>query len=127
MWFREGLRPGSSDHPLLQLARFRRTPSRCIWAAITTFGAGPMRLILLAAAIAVSAPAFAQQPTQAPAPACASMDAKLPADLADWNGKAALGSATGAGDLAKASLALGKGYEAALLQTPKIAYPVQPE
>lgn len=86
-----------------------------------------MRLILLAAAIAVSAPAFAQQPAQTPAPACAAMDAKLPADLGDWNGKAALGTATGASDVAKASLELGKGYEAALLNTPKVAFPVQPE
>jgi hypothetical protein len=85
-----------------------------------------MRLILLAA-LTMAMPALAQQPAQTPAPACAAMDAKLPADQADWNGKAALGSATGAGDLAKASLELGKGYEASLLNTPKITFPVQPE
>jgi hypothetical protein len=86
-----------------------------------------MRLFLLATALTISAPVFAQQPTQAPAPACAAMDANLPADLADWNGKAALASATGGPDLAKASFELGKGYEAGLLNTPKIAFPMQPE
>ena len=85
-----------------------------------------MRLILLAAVLTIAAPAFAQQP-QAAAPACATMDASLPADLSDWNGQAVLASATGAADLGKASIALGKGYEAALLNTPKITFPVQPE
>jgi hypothetical protein len=84
-----------------------------------------MRLALIAVMAALSAaPALGQQTA---APACAAMDAKLPADLAGWNGKGALGSATGAADIAKASVMLGKGYEADLLQTPKIAYPVQPE
>ena len=84
-----------------------------------------MRLILIALAAAlVAAPAVAQQGA---APACASIDAKLPADLADWNAKAALASATGSADLAKATVTVGKGYEADLPQTPKISYPVQPE
>jgi hypothetical protein len=86
-----------------------------------------MRLILLAVVLTIATPAFAQQPAQTPATACASMDAELPADLVDWNGKAVLGSATGVADLAKVSLELGKGYEAGLLNTPKIAFPVQPE
>lgn len=86
-----------------------------------------MRLILIALAAGLAAaPGLAQQ-SAAPAPACATMDAKLPADLADWNGKATLASATGAADIAKALMTPGKGYQAALLQTPKISYPVQPE
>lgn len=88
-----------------------------------------MRLALLAlttvmAAAFAAAPAIAQQSA---APACAAMDANLPADLADWSGKAALTAATGSADIAKSAAALGRGYEAGLLQTPKIAYPVQPE
>jgi hypothetical protein len=87
-----------------------------------------MRLAVLAIASLLPLPAFAQQGA-APAakPACAAMDAALPKELADWNGKASLASATGAADLAKSAVALGKGYEASLLNTPKISYPVQPE
>jgi hypothetical protein len=83
----------------------------------------PMRLFVLAAALMLALPAHAQQP----APACAAMDAKLPAEFAGWNDKAALASASGAADIAKATVTPGKGYEADLLKTPQIAYPVQPE
>ncbi len=89
-----------------------------------------MRLALMIAAAAVLAmPAGAQQGEmpKTPAATCAAMDAALPADLADWNGKASLSTATGQADIAKASVALGKGYEASLLNTPKVAFPVQPE
>src|SRR5262245_43947142 len=86
-----------------------------------------MRLAVLAIAALLTAPALAQEGAKPAAPACAAMDAKLPADLADWNGKGTLASATGAADIGKSTVELGKGYEAALLNTPKITYPVQPE
>jgi hypothetical protein len=85
-----------------------------------------MRLALLAVVMLFAAPGLAQEGAK-PAPACAAMDANLPADLADWNGKAALASATGAADISKSAVMPGKGYEADLLDTPKISYPVQPE
>ena len=84
-----------------------------------------MRLILIALAAALAAaPVIAQQTA---APDCVALDAKLPAGLADWNGKAMLASATRLADIGKAAMTQGKGYEAVLLQTPKISYPVQPE
>jgi hypothetical protein len=84
-----------------------------------------MRLIQIALAAALlAAPALAQQTA---APACAAMDGKLPADLSDWNAKAALSSVSKGIDLAKADIALGKGYEASLLKTQSIVMPVQPE
>ena len=87
-----------------------------------------MRLALIAIVAALAAaPALAQEGAKPAAPACAAMDASLPADLKDWNGKAAIGSAPGAEHLGHAALTLGKGYEAGLLNTPKISYPVQPE
>jgi hypothetical protein len=82
-----------------------------------------MRLLVLAAALMLASPAYAQQP----AAACAAMDAKLPAEFAGWNEKAALASAAGAADIARSQAVPGKGYEADLLDTPKISYPVQPE
>ncbi len=86
-------------------------------------------LIYLGLAIALAAPSFAQQPTMPAKPevACAVTDATLPAGLTDWNGKAAMSTAPGVEHLAHAKLALGKGYEAGLLNTPKVAMPVQPE
>jgi hypothetical protein len=87
-----------------------------------------MRIVLLAAAAVILAgPACSQQGAAPAAPACAAMDVNLPAELKDWTGGAALASATGAADTAKAALTLGKGYEAALLKTPQISYPVRPE
>jgi hypothetical protein len=86
-----------------------------------------MRIVLFAAAMLLATPAVAQEGARQAAPACAAIDKTLPAELAGWNGKASLSSATGAADAAKAEMVLGKGYEAALLETPEIAYPVQPE
>jgi hypothetical protein len=87
-----------------------------------------MRLIVLAALL-ITAPAYAQQssPAEVPPRACYVMDTELPPGLADWKGSAAIASATGTADAGKASLELGKGYEAGLLNTPRIAFPVQPE
>lgn len=83
--------------------------------------------IVLGLAIALAAPACAQQQPAAPAPACSTMDAALPAGFADWNGKAALTTVTKADDLAKADIKLGTGYEATLGKTTSIFMPVQPE
>lgn len=85
--------------------------------------------IVLGLAMALTAPVLAQQgemPAK-PAASCAAMDASLPAPLADWNGKAAISTASSAEHLMHAPLTLGKGYEASLLNTPKVAMPVQPE
>lgn len=86
-------------------------------------------LIALGFAAALAAPAFAQQPGNMAAKpeAVCTAEAKPPAGFEDWNGKAAITTATGAEHLAHVSLALGKGYEATLLNTPKVAMPVQPE
>ncbi len=86
-----------------------------------------MRLILIAvSAVLMGAPALAQD-HQHDAPACAAMDAALPAGLGDWNGKAALATATEAADVARAALKLGKGYEAGLRKKAEVAFSVQPE
>lgn len=84
-------------------------------------------IVILGLAIALASSACAQQSAIPAAPACATMDAALPAGFADWNGKAALTTATGEADIAKPGIALGKGYEASLLNTPKVAFSVQPE
>ena len=69
-----------------------------------------MRLIFVALASALlAAPAFAQDHAR-DAPACAAMDAALPAGLGDWTGKADIGTAPSPEHAAHASLALGKGY-----------------
>ncbi|HOY79997.1 MAG TPA: hypothetical protein PLN33_19450 [Hyphomonadaceae bacterium] len=84
--------------------------------------------IALSSAMALAAPAFAQQPNMAAKPeAVCTAEAKPPAGFEDWNGKAAITTATSAEHVAHASLALGKGYDATLLNTPKVAMPVQPE
>jgi hypothetical protein len=85
--------------------------------------------IVLGLTMGLVAPAFAQKgemPAK-PAASCAAMDAALPAPLADWNGKAAISTAPSAEHLMHVALTLGKGYEANLLNTPKVAFPVQPE
>lgn len=85
-----------------------------------------MRLIpAFIAALALAAPALAQQ-TSAP-PACATKDANLAGELAGWTAKSPVTSAANEAGLASASLAIGKGYEANLLKTPQVAYVLQPE
>ena len=87
-------------------------------------------LIALGLALALAAPALAQQGNAAASHAehaCAATDKDLPAGLSDWNGKAALATATGVEHLGHSALTLGKGYEAGLLNTPKVTMPVQPE
>ncbi len=85
-------------------------------------------MIVPGVALSLAGPAFAQ-PGQAasPAPACAAMDTSLPAGFAEWNGKAGLATATSAEHPPHAALALGKGYDVSLLNTPKVFFPVQPE
>lgn len=87
-------------------------------------------LIALGLALTLTAPALAQQGNAAASHAehaCAATDKELPPGLSDWNGKAGLATATGVEHLAHAALTLGKGYEASLLNTPKVTMPVQPE
>jgi hypothetical protein len=82
--------------------------------------------IVLGMAMALSAPVFAQQ-GEKPAASCAAMDASLPAELHDWNGKAPLATVSKADDLAKADIGPATGYEATLARTVSIKMPVQPE
>jgi len=84
-------------------------------------------LIAVGFALILATPAVAQTPSTPAAPACAAVDAALPAGFTDWNGKAPLATAPSAEHLSHAALALGKGYEVSLLNTPKVAMPVQPE
>ena len=86
-------------------------------------------LIGLSLGLALGATAFAQEgsPPGKPAAACGALDASLPSGLDDWNGKAGIATAPDANRLTHAPLALGRGYEAILLHTPGIAFPVQPE
>lgn len=84
--------------------------------------------ISLAIALTLAAPALAQQPTMSAKPeAACTAEAKPPASFEDWNGKAPITTATGVAHLANAALTLGKGYEATLLNTPRVDMPVQPE
>jgi hypothetical protein len=86
-----------------------------------------MRLFCLAlAAVALAAPALAQQPGHT-APACAAMDAVLPVGLEDWNGGATLTTLRKATDVSDLKLTLGKGYTASLDRTASIVMAVEPE
>ena len=83
-------------------------------------------LIAVGFALMIAGPTFAQTPAIPAAPACAAMDASLPVGFSSWNRKASLTTAPSAEHLAHAALTLGKGYEVSLLNTPKVAMPVQP-
>lgn len=84
-----------------------------------------MRLAVIAFSLALlGAPAFAQQHD---APACAAMDASLPAGMADWNGGTAITTAPGPEHAGHVSLALGKGYAAGLKQKGEVTFGVAPE
>jgi hypothetical protein len=86
-----------------------------------------MRLFCIAlAAVVLAAPAVAQEHDHA-APACAAMDAALPAGLEDWNGGGALKSVSRGADLADITMTLGKGYAASLARTNSIVMTVAPE
>lgn len=85
-----------------------------------------MRLILVALAVACAPSAFAQQHDHT-APACAAMDATLPAGLEDWNGGAPLETVSKAADLGDTLVTIGKGYTATLGRSTSIYLPVAPE
>lgn len=86
-----------------------------------------MRLALVVtAALALAAPAMAQKSEQS-APACAAMDAALPATMADWNGGAAIATAPSPEHAQHVSLALGKGYAAKLAKKADVTFSVEPE
>lgn len=91
-----------------------------------------MRLAALAiAGLCLAAPSVAgaqeMTPPPAPAPACATQDADLPAELKGWTAKAPVTAATGVEGLAKAALTPGQAYLATLPATPAVTYLVQPE
>lgn len=84
-----------------------------------------MRLTLAALAFAAAPAAWAQEHDHGKAP-CELLDvAALPANIADWNGGAAI--ATGAAPDSAATLQLGKGYAATLKQKAHVAFAVEPE
>ena len=85
-----------------------------------------MRLTLLALAVACAPAAFAQAHDHA-TPACAAMDAALPAGLEDWNRGTPLKTVSKAGELGDTLVTVGKGYTAALGRTTSIYMPVAPE
>jgi hypothetical protein len=86
-----------------------------------------MRLFVIGfAAALMAAPAFAQA-HEHDTPACAAMDAALPAGLDDWLGKATVTTAPSPEHAVHASLALGKGYEARLAKKTEVTFSVQPE
>lgn len=88
-----------------------------------------MRLTVLAALALLATPfaASAQMAPAAPAPACATMDKDLPAELSAWTAKKDLTAAKGVQDLDKAVLTPGQAFVAALAPTPEVTYIVQPE
>ena len=89
-----------------------------------------MRLIALALAGVLLAPAAASAQMAPAAPAlaaCAAMDAELPAELAGWTAKTPLVASKIAADLPKASLTPGTAFLATLPSTPDVTYVVQPE
>jgi hypothetical protein len=90
----------------------------------------PMRLITIPILFALLAgSAFAQpeaKPAEAP-PACAAIDAELPAHLAGWRERTPIETALNARQPLQPLLALGKGYEVALLNTPRLDFPHQSE
>jgi hypothetical protein len=85
------------------------------------------RVVGLVLGLALTSPALAQQPAGHATASCAAMDVDLPGELRNWNGDAGAATATGADSLANAELTIGKGYEAVLLNTPKVSFSVQPE
>jgi hypothetical protein len=91
-----------------------------------------MRSILIGlagCAVLSSAAAQAQdQPTAAPANAsvCARIDAALPAEMIGWTHRLALPGAVKVAGLTGSTLALGKGVDAILPMTGKIAYLARP-
>jgi hypothetical protein len=82
------------------------------------------RSFLLIACLTAPAAALAQT---APAPACATMDAEVPAELAGWTAKTPLSASSVAADLSKASLTPGKAFLATLPATSSVTYAVAPE
>ncbi len=69
----------------------------------------------------------AAQAMPMPAPAPCAAPGKLPPELAGWTSPRAVTAATTRDELGAATLPLGAGMRATLAQTPRVAYPVQPE
>jgi hypothetical protein len=72
-------------------------------------------------------PATAQAEMSAQGPACATVDADLPAALASWPAKVDVVSAVAAADLSKAVIVIGQAARVSLHGTREVTYPVQPE
>lgn len=84
-------------------------------------------LILALAMFGWPHPAAAQAGTPGQEPACAKVDADLPAGLAGWADKVDVTSAAAAADLPKAMITPGRASRVALHATREVTYPVQPE
>lgn len=80
-------------------------------------------LAVLAASVAMSASATAQEAH----PHCAEMDANLPAEFAAWSHRRDIVSAASAAELGRAELTPGQAVNAALHPTREVAYVAQPE
>lgn len=84
------------------------------------------KLTALAVAVLGGFPALAQVAGH-DTPACTAMDASLPDGMADWNGKAAMETATSGTEMGHASLQLGRGYEVTLKKKADVAFSAEPE
>ncbi|KQX25910.1 homogentisate 1,2-dioxygenase [Sphingomonas sp. Root50] len=76
-------------------------------------------------ALLISAPALAQM--EPPAPADCTTPVPPPAEMAGWTGRTPLVAASDAGQLSMATLAIGRGVDAALSPTADMRYVVRPE
>lgn len=85
-----------------------------------------MRQILAALALAMAPAAWAQQATHTQVD-CLMTDEVLPGGLGDWNGKAAMDTATSGADSLRALLETGRGYEVTLQKRDSVRFTVEPE
>lgn len=87
-----------------------------------------MRFILFGlAGIALMAPASAEAQEEKPSAACAQTDTALPAEFIGWTHRATMPAAIKMAVLKGSTLAIGKGVDATLPVTSKVAYLTRPE
>ena len=79
-------------------------------------------LVLLVAAM----PLQAQEPMPMSAQPCPATPAPLPPELAGWQGRTAIASASNVAGAGAATIVPGKGADVALHPTPDVTYPVRP-
>lgn len=84
-------------------------------------------MIAIASIWLAAATAQTVAPAPMPAPPACTAPAPLPPELAGWAIMKPLRAASEVKGIAAATLPIGSGVRAALLPTPKVAYPVRPE